>query len=324
MTTDPKLDRYTLEKAADDLEAAVSWEQVERITQKLRILATSPTQKIIDARIETLLRDIRDYLWPSQTEEWEAMTRHLVDRIDATLAAKLPQETDEVLRERGAKRARESLDASLPQEPAVPEYVVQIELARNAAGGDVLILLDRDPATGTRISGAKAGASTIISRHRCKFTQDELNGANLADAPASGKVAAQSSTGTPRETALADALKLVLDDWANANAIGDDAREQAERALDASVSATGALTERERVTLNNLLTLAGYIEHALEDSEERQDGSTILTNEHANALQLGVAVLDDLPDDQPGYTMDAHTKAAWALRRIVPSDGGGA
>lgn len=34
-----------------------------------------------------------------------------------------------------------------------------------------------------------------------------------------------------RERALTAALQLVLDDWANANAIGDDAREQAERAL---------------------------------------------------------------------------------------------
>lgn len=43
-----------------------------------------------------------------------------------------------------------------------------------------------------------------------------------------------------RETALADALQLVLDDWANANHIGDDAREQAERALNGvAQSATG-------------------------------------------------------------------------------------
>jgi hypothetical protein len=34
-----------------------------------------------------------------------------------------------------------------------------------------------------------------------------------------------------REAALADALQLVLDDWANANMIGDDARADAEQAL---------------------------------------------------------------------------------------------
>jgi hypothetical protein len=47
--------------------------------------------------------------------------------------------------------------------------------------------------------------------------------------------ASLSSEGT-REAALTAALKLVLDDWANANAIGDDAREQAEHALNATVS----------------------------------------------------------------------------------------
>ena len=41
-----------------------------------------------------------------------------------------------------------------------------------------------------------------------------------------------------REDALAEALQLILDDWANANAIGDDAMEQAERALDTPLSAT--------------------------------------------------------------------------------------
>lgn len=42
---------------------------------------------------------------------------------------------------------------------------------------------------------------------------------------------ALASAVTDREQALERALQLVLDDWANANAIGDDAREQAERAI---------------------------------------------------------------------------------------------
>ena len=47
------------------------------------------------------------------------------------------------------------------------------------------------------------------------------------------------SHGGDRERALSEALQLVLDDWANANHIGDDAREQAERALNSPRSATG-------------------------------------------------------------------------------------
>lgn len=58
-----------------------------------------------------------------------------------------------------------------------------------------------------------------------------IGGMKLRNADAWNRRAALSARGE-HERALADALKLVLDDWANANAVGDDARARAEKALD--------------------------------------------------------------------------------------------
>ena len=79
------------------------------------------------------------------------------------------------------------------------------------------------------------------------------------------------------------------------------------------------MTERERITLSNLLQIARAIYYALDDSEERGK-EIILTLEHYNLLNLGLACLDDLPDDKPGYAMGPAAKAAWALRRIIGID----
>lgn len=78
-----------------------------------------------------------------------------------------------------------------------------------------------------------------------------------------------------------------------------------------------SLSERERVTIDNLIQLAQALNDAMGDGEEMPDGKVLLELPHANLLELGLVVLDDLPDDQPGFTLSGPAKARWALRRLL-------
>lgn len=67
-----------------------------------------------------------------------------------------------------------------------------------------------------------------------------------------------------------------------------------------------------------LLTLAPEVDRAVDDSEERQgdDGERVhmLTSTATDALTAALDALEELPDDQPGYTMGPAARARWALR----------
>ena len=86
---------------------------------------------------------------------------------------------------------------------------------------------------------------------------------------------------------------------------------------EAAAPVSVSLTEREHVTLKNLISLADAIDHALHDAEEAERGEAMLSAEHTNMLNCGIACLEDLPDDKPGYTLCGPAKAKWALRRLT-------
>ena len=83
--------------------------------------------------------------------------------------------------------------------------------------------------------------------------------------------------------------------------------------------ATGPMMTVERGVIENLLALTSAVFQALDNSEER-DGDD--GREHAidatwfDPVCAALDKLDALPDDQPGYTMDAPAKAEWALRKL--------
>ena len=69
------------------------------------------------------------------------------------------------------------------------EYLVVIERTVNSVGRDVLMLCSRDPCLAPRISGGKAMPHRPVSQHRCRFTQQDLDAANLIPTAARKRVA---------------------------------------------------------------------------------------------------------------------------------------
>lgn len=76
------------------------------------------------------------------------------------------------------------------------------------------------------------------------------------------------------------------------------------------------LTALEREALTRVLALMDALYFALEDSEEVAEGKFVIEAEHVAKLIACVDLLDELPDDQPGYVMSYNMKAQWALRRL--------
>lgn len=90
-----------------------------------------------------------------------------------------------------------------------------------------------------------------------------------------------------------------------------DAREAAARA------AGGVLTTGERDVIETLLVLA-YKAWCLADDTEDAGGEKLnVVRSDFDALSESLDKLNELPDDQPGYTMGESAKARWALRRIL-------
>lgn len=77
----------------------------------------------------------------------------------------------------------------------------------------------------------------------------------------------------------------------------------------------------EAKALEGLLKLAYAAWCLADDSEDLGDGYHKV--DHANFKKLcdALDVLDEFPDDQPGYTMEAAATARWALRRLLPPGG---
>src|SRR3990167_199538 len=104
-------------------------------------------------------------------------------------------------------------------------------------------------------------------------------------------VDAFAASATPANArAVAAALKVVLDDWANANEIGDDAREDAESALNAYYAATLPEAPQPAMTPEREL-LIRRIDNALSFGTTGRDALPTLLKDCRNAL-LALPVQD--------------------------------
>ncbi|WP_257811663.1 hypothetical protein [Burkholderia glumae] len=86
-----------------------------------------------------------------------------------------------------------------------------------------------------------------------------------------------------------------------------------------AVAADGAATPSERAVIDMLIALARATFLALDDSEEvvGADGPQhIIDSRNFDAVSDALDALNELPDDKPGYTLDAGGKAKWALRNL--------
>lgn len=82
----------------------------------------------------------------------------------------------------------------------------------------------------------------------------------------------------------------------------------------------GALTAVEISVIEQLIAL-GAAALLLADNTVDNGDSLEIDREDFDAVSKCLDVLDELPDDQPGYTMHAAGKAQWALRRVPASPG---
>ncbi len=84
------------------------------------------------------------------------------------------------------------------------------------------------------------------------------------------------------------------------------------------------ISAAEHHVLVTLVSLAGYVDEALDNSEERRVGDAegseyVIFEPWWERLCAALDVLKSLPDDRPGYTMGPAAKAQWALRRLIAS-----
>lgn len=85
---------------------------------------------------------------------------------------------------------------------------------------------------------------------------------------------------------------------------------------EALASAPICLTDAERSVITGLIAVARAAFNLADDAED--DGDRIKVGRaDANALGETLEILEELPDDQPGYAMGPSNKAEWALRRLL-------
>lgn len=78
------------------------------------------------------------------------------------------------------------------------------------------------------------------------------------------------------------------------------------------------LSDIERKAICALLDVAEQANYALEDScDSGHPEHNEVPKENIKSLNDALDVLDELPDDQPGYIMGPRSKAEWTLRRFV-------
>jgi hypothetical protein len=134
-----------------------------------------------------------------------------------------------------------------------------------------------------------------------------------APSPEDERAAFEARFGVPVEQRRAASAGWYADPWLQAVWRGWQARAAASPAAE-------AVTDEQRSTINALIELTRATFIALDDSEEREgsDGREHVINS-ANFDRISAALdrLEELPDDRPGYTLDAGGKAEWALRSIL-------
>lgn len=96
------------------------------------------------------------------------------------------------------------------------------------------------------------------------------------------------------------------------------------------------LTPLELKAIRGLITLARAAWNAVDNGEEiparslpngidsdnifPECDSVLIDVAYAEPLSDALNELDKLPDDRPGYTMEAAARAEWALRRLLPPE----
>ncbi len=83
-------------------------------------------------------------------------------------------------------------------------------------------------------------------------------------------------------------------------------------------SAPVSLSETERTAIAGLIAVARAAFSVADDAED--DGAAYqvkVSRADVDALGEALDTLDELPDDQPGYSMGPSNKAEWALRRLL-------
>ncbi|WBF05234.1 hypothetical protein [Burkholderia phage CSP3] len=108
--------------------------------------------------------------------------------------------------------------------------------------------------------------------------------------------------------------------WAQREGVSlcDGCEELANRT--AASPAAESVTDEQRSTINALIELTRATFIALDDSEEREgpDGREhVIDSANFDRISAALDRLEELPDDRPGYTLDAGGKAEWALRAIL-------
>jgi hypothetical protein len=78
-----------------------------------------------------------------------------------------------------------------------------------------------------------------------------------------------------------------------------------------------ALSAGERKAIEALLNTAHCAWCIADDTEDSGGECLSVPRDGFDQLSDALDALDTLPDDQPGYTMDAAAKARWALRRLL-------
>lgn len=89
--------------------------------------------------------------------------------------------------------------------------------------------------------------------------------------------------------------------------------------------ATPALLASQAKVVRDLIELARRVNQALDDSEEQEGGhgrQHAISGQDFDDVCEALHWLEELPNDKPGETMGPGSKAEWALRDVLESDGG--
>lgn len=124
---------------------------------------------------------------------------------------------------------------------------------------------------------------------------------------------AQAGDDLPRN--LRSVIGMVLNALDRDAEDGKPARGEMATELRGALATQPAVPVAEHPVVKALLTVAAAAHLALEGTDSDGVDSTWDEADREN-LDAAIEVLDRLPDDQPGFTMEPAAKAAWALRNL--------
>lgn len=73
----------------------------------------------------------------------------------------------------------------------------------------------------------------------------------------------------------------------------------------------------EERAIRCLIHFAACAHDAMDNSEELPDGTSVIGKPYWEALCAALDILNELPDDRPGYIMSPPAKAQWALHNVA-------